>query len=115
MTILVIAEHDNARLKPATLNTVTAALQCGGDIHVLVAGHNAAPAAAAAAQVAGVAKVLHLDADTLAHGLAENLSLQIVAIAASYSHILLAATATGKNVAPRLAALLDVAQICDQR
>ncbi len=113
MTILVIAEHDNASLKPATLNTVTAALQCGADIHVLVAGHNAAPAAAAAALVAGVARVLLLDSDTLAHGIAENLSVQIVAIAARYSHILFAATATGKNVAPRLAALLDVAQVSD--
>jgi electron transfer flavoprotein alpha subunit len=113
MTILVIAEHDNASLKPATLNTVTAALQCGGDIHMLVAGHNAAPAAAAAAQVAGVAKVLHMDADTLAHGLAENLSVQIAALAVTYSHLLFAATATGKNIAPRLAALLDVAQISD--
>ena len=113
MTILVIAEHDNASLKPATLNTISAALQCGGDIHVLVAGYNAGLAAAAAAQVAGVAKVLRLDADTLAHGLAENLSVQIVALAASYSHILFAATATGKNVAPRVAALLDVAQISD--
>jgi electron transfer flavoprotein alpha subunit len=113
MTILVIAEHDNASLKPATLNTVTAALQCGGDIHVLVAGHNAAPAAAAAAQVAGVAKVLHMDADTLAHGLAENLSVQMASLAATYSHLLFAATATGKNIAPRLAALLDVAQISD--
>jgi electron transfer flavoprotein alpha subunit len=113
MTILVIAEHDNANLKPATLNTVTAALQCGGDIHVLVAGHHAAPVAAAAAQVAGVAKVLHLEAESLAHGLAENLSVQLVALAPGYSHLLFAATATGKNVAPRLAALLDVAQISD--
>jgi electron transfer flavoprotein alpha subunit len=113
MTILVIAEHDNASLKPATLNTVTAALQCGGELHVLVAGHHAAPAAAAAAQVAGVAKVLHIEADTLAHGLAENLSVQIAALATGYSHILFAATATGKNIAPRLAALLDVAQVSD--
>ena len=113
MPILVIAEHDNASLKPATLNAVTAALQCGGPVHVLVAGHHAAPAAAAAAQVAGVAKVLHMDAATLAHGLAENLSVQLAALAASYSHLLFAATATGKNVAPRLAAQLDVAQISD--
>ena len=113
MTILVIAEHDNASLKPATLNTVTAALQCGPEVHVLVAGHHAAPAAAAAARVAGVVKVLHLEADTLAHGIAENLSLQLAAIAVGYSHILFAATASGKNVAPRLAALLDVAQVSD--
>ena len=111
--ILVVAEHDNASLKPATLNTVTAALQCGAEVHVLVAGHNAGAAAAAAAQVTGVAKVLHVDADTLAHGIAENVTLQIQAIAAGYSHILFAATASGKNIAPRLAAKLDVAQISD--
>lgn len=113
MTTLVIAEHDNASLKPSTLNTVTAAMQCGGDVHVLVAGHNASAAAAAAATVAGVAKVLHIDADTLAHGLAENLTAQIVALATSYSHILFPATAAGKNIAPRAAAKLDVSQISD--
>jgi electron transfer flavoprotein alpha subunit len=113
MTSLVIAEHDNASLKPATLNTVTAAGQCGGDVHVLIAGHNAGPVAAAAAQVAGVAKVLHIDADTLAHGLAENLTAQIVALAQNYSHILFPATASGKNVAPRVAAKLDVGQLSD--
>jgi electron transfer flavoprotein alpha subunit len=113
MTTIVIAEHDNTALKPATLNTVTAALQCGGDVHVLVAGHNAATVAAAAAQVAGVAKVIHIDADTLAHGIAENVTAQVQAIAAGYSHILFAATASGKNIAPRLAAKLDVAQISD--
>jgi electron transfer flavoprotein alpha subunit len=113
MSILVIAEHDNAGIKPATLNTITAALQCGGDLHVLVAGHQAGPAAAAAAGIAGVAKVLYVDADTLAHGMAENVTVQIEAIAAAYSHILFAATATGKNIAPRLAARLDVAQISD--
>ena len=113
MTTLVIAEHDNASLKPATLNTVTAALQCGGELHVLIAGHHAGPAAAAAAQIAGVAKVIHVEADTLAHGIAENVTVQIQAIAASYSHILFAATASGKNIAPRLAAKLDVAQISD--
>ena len=113
MTTLAIAEHDNASLKPSTLNTVTAAMQCGGDVHVLVAGHNASAAAAAAATVAGVTKVLHIDADTLAHGLAENLTAQIVALAASYSHILFPATAAGKNIAPRAAAKLDVSQISD--
>ncbi len=113
MTTLVIAEHDNASLKPATLNTVTAAVQCGGDVHVLVAGHNAAPAAAAAAQIAGVAKVLLIDADTLGHGIAENVTAQVVALAASYSHILFAATASGKNIAPRVAAKLDVGQMSD--
>ncbi|MBQ0934935.1 electron transfer flavoprotein subunit alpha/FixB family protein [Ideonella paludis] len=113
MTILVIAEHDNASLKGATLNTVMAATQCGGDVHVLVAGHNAGAAAAAAAQVAGVAKVLHADAAHLADGLAENVAAQVLAIAASYSHILFPSTASGKNVAPRVAAKLDVAQISD--
>ncbi|MBU3738168.1 MAG: electron transfer flavoprotein subunit alpha/FixB family protein [Rhodoferax sp.] len=113
MTSLVIAEHDNASLKAATLNTVAAALQCGGEVHVLVAGHQAAAAAAAAAQVTGVAKVLHADAEGLAHGLAENVAAQVLALAGSYSHILFAATASGKNVAPRVAARLDVAQLSD--
>jgi electron transfer flavoprotein alpha subunit len=113
MTSLVIAEHDNASIKPATLNTVTAALQCGGDVHVLVAGLNAGAAAAAAAQIAGVSKVLHADDAGLAHGLAENVAAQVLAIAANYSHILFPATASGKNVAPRVAAKLDVGQISD--
>ena len=113
MTNLVIAEHDNASIKGATLNTVTAAAACGGDVHVLVAGHNAGAAAAAAAQIAGVAKVIHADAASLAHGLAENVAAQVLAIASSYSHILFPATASGKNVAPRVAAKLDVAQISD--
>jgi len=113
MASLVIAEHDNASLKPATLNTVIAAIECGGDVHVLVAGHNAGPAAAAAAQVAGVSKVIHADAEGLAHGLAENMAAQVLAIAGQYSHILFAATASGKNVAPRVAASLDVAQLSD--
>jgi electron transfer flavoprotein alpha subunit len=113
MASLVIAEHDNASLKPATLNTVTAAAQCGGDLHVLVAGHNAAAAAQAAAQIAGVSKVIHADDAGLAHGLAENVAAQVLAIAPAYSHILFAATASGKNVAPRVAASLDVAQISD--
>ncbi len=113
MVSLVIAEHDNASLKPATLNTVTAAAQCGGEVHVLVAGHNAAAAAAAAAQIAGVAKVIHADGEGLAHGLAENMAAQVLAVAKNYSHILFAATASGKNVAPRVAASLDVAQLSD--
>jgi electron transfer flavoprotein alpha subunit len=113
MTSLVIAEHDNASIKGATLNTVTAAAACGGDVHVLVAGHNAAAAAAAAAQIAGVSKVIHADSEALAHGLAENVAAQVLAIAANYSHILFPATAAGKNVAPRVAAKLDVAQISD--
>ncbi len=113
MSVLVIAEHDNASIKGATLNTVTAAAACGGDVHVLVAGHNAGAAAAAAGQIAGVAKVIHADAAGLAHGLAENVAAQVLAIASSYSHILFPATAGGKNVAPRVAAKLDVAQISD--
>jgi len=113
MTSLVIAEHDNASIKGATLNTITAAAACGGDVHVLVAGHNASAAAAAAAQIAGVSKVIHADSDSLAHGLAENVAAQVLAIAANYSHILFPATAGGKNVAPRVAAKLDVAQISD--
>jgi electron transfer flavoprotein alpha subunit len=113
MTALVIAEHDNASIKGATLNTVTAAAACGGDVHVLVAGHNAAAAAAQAAQIAGVSKVIHADAEGFAHGLAENIAAQVLAIASSYSHILFAATAGGKNVSPRVAARLDVAQISE--
>jgi electron transfer flavoprotein alpha subunit len=113
MAALVIAEHDNASIKAATLNTVMAASACGGEVHVLVAGHNAGPAAAAAAQVAGVTRVLHADAPGLDHGLAENLAAQVVAVAQGYSHLLFPATAAGKNVAPRVAALLDVAQISD--
>ncbi|MFM1924505.1 MAG: Electron transfer flavoprotein subunit alpha [Pseudomonadota bacterium] len=113
MTSLVIAEHDNASIKGATLNTITAAAACGGEVHVLVAGHNAGAAAAAAAQIAGVSKVIHADSDSLAHGLAENVAAQVLAIAGNYSHILFPATAGGKNVAPRVAAKLDVAQISD--
>ncbi|MBX3634602.1 MAG: FAD-binding protein [Rubrivivax sp.] len=113
MPALVIAEHDNAQVKGATLNTVTAALACDPQVHVLVAGENAGPAAQAAAQIAGVAKVLHADGPALAHGLAENVAAQVVALAGSYGHILFPATAGGKNAAPRVAALLDVAQISD--
>jgi electron transfer flavoprotein alpha subunit len=113
MASLVIAEHDNASIKGATLNTVTAAVACGGDVHVLVAGHNAGAAAQAAAQIAGVSKVIHADAEGLAHGLAENVAAQVLAIASSYTHILFPATAGGKNVAPRVAAKLDVAQLSD--
>jgi electron transfer flavoprotein alpha subunit len=113
MTALVIAEHDNASIKGATLNTVTAAAQAGGDVHVLVAGHNAGAAAQAAAQIAGVTKVIHADGASLAQGLAENVAEQVLAIAGNYSHILFPATAGGKNVAPRVAAKLDVGQISD--
>ena len=111
--VLVVAEHDHASLKGATLNTITAAKACGGDVHVLVAGHNAGGAAAAAAQVAGVSKVLHADGAQFAHGLAENVAAQVLALASAYSHILFPATASGKNAAPRVAAKLDVAQISD--
>ncbi|WP_344870006.1 electron transfer flavoprotein subunit alpha/FixB family protein, partial [Comamonas faecalis] len=111
--ILVVAEHDNASLKSATLNTVTAAAACGAEVHVLVAGENAQAAAAAAAQIAGVSKVIHADGASLKDGLAENLAAQVLQIAGSYSHILFPATASGKNTAPRVAAKLDVAQISD--
>jgi electron transfer flavoprotein alpha subunit len=113
MTALVIAEHDNLSIKGATLNTVAAAALCGGDVHVLVAGHNAQAAAQAASQIAGVSKVLHADGAALAHGLAETLAAQVLALAPGYSHILFPSTASGKNTAPRVAALLDVAQISD--
>ena len=113
MTALVIAEHDNATLKVATLNAVTAALQCGGEVHVLVAGAHAGAVAAEAAKVAGVSKVVHADSDGLAHGLAENVCAQVMALAANYSHILFAATASGKNIAPRVAAKLNVGQVSD--
>ncbi len=113
MTALVIAEHDNTSIKVSTLNTVTAAVQCGAEVHVLVAGANAAEAAKAAAQIAGVSKVLHADDAGLAHGLAENVAAQVLALASNYTHILFPATASGKNVAPRVAAKLDVGQISD--
>src|SRR3954470_9479328 len=113
MTSLVIAEHDHKSIRPSTLNTVTAAAACGGDVHVLVAGTNAADAAKAAAQIAGVAKVIHAEGVQFEHGLAENVAAQVLAIASNYSHILFPATAGGKNVAPRVAAKLDVGQISD--
>ncbi|WP_104656673.1 electron transfer flavoprotein subunit alpha/FixB family protein [Ralstonia insidiosa] len=113
MTALVIAEHDNQSIKAATLNAVTAAAQCGGDVHVLVAGAGCGAAAQAAAQIAGVAKVLVADAPQFADGLAENVAEQALAIAGNYSHILAPATAYGKNILPRVAAKLDVAQLSD--
>ena len=113
MTILVIAEHDNASIKGATLNTVAAAAKIGGDIHVLVAGHNAQGAAEAAAKIAGVSKVLLADAPQLAEGLAENVEATVLNIAKDYSHIVAPATAYGKNVTPRVAAKLDVAQVSE--
>ncbi len=113
MACLVIAEHNHHSVKGATLNTVTAAAQCGGEVHVLIAGANAGAAAAAAAQIAGVAKVLHADGAQFAHGLAENVAAQVLALASNYSHIVFPATASGKNIAPRVAAKLDVGQISD--
>ncbi|MCG5075070.1 electron transfer flavoprotein subunit alpha/FixB family protein [Paraburkholderia tagetis] len=113
MTILVIAEHDNASIKAATLNTMAAASKIGDEIHVLVAGHGAQGAAQAAAKVAGCAKVLLADAPQLAESLAENIEATVLSIAKDYSHILTPATAWGKNIAPRIAAKLDVAQISD--
>jgi electron transfer flavoprotein alpha subunit len=113
MVALVIAEHDNGSIKGATLNTVTAAAQCGGDVHVLVAGSGCGAAAEQAAKIAGVAKVLVADAPHLADGLAENVAEQALAIAGNYSHILAPATAYGKNILPRVAAKLDVAQISE--
>jgi electron transfer flavoprotein alpha subunit len=117
MATLVIAEHDNASLKGATLNTVAAALKIGGAVDVLVAGQDAAAAAQAAAAIPGVGKVLHADAPCFAHGLAEAVAAQVLALVpatgSAYTHVLFAATASGKNIAPRVAARLDVAQISD--
>jgi len=113
MTTLVIAEHDNKTLKGGTLNAVSAATAIGGEVHILIAGSNAGDAAKAASQVAGVSKVIHADAPHLDHGLAENVAAQVLTIANNYSHILFAATAAGKNIAPRVAAKLDVGQISD--
>lgn len=113
MSILVLAEHDGATIKPATLNTVGAATQIGGDIHILVTGSGSSGAADAAAKIAGVSKVIHADAAELAHGLAENVAPILVELAGSYTHILAPATTFGKNVLPRAAALLDTQQISD--
>ena len=113
MAALVIAEHDNKSIRGATFNTVTAAIACGGEVHVLVAGHNAAAAAQAATQIAGVSKVLHAEAPAFEHGLAEPVAAQVVALAGAYSHLVFPATASGKNIAPRVAALLDVGQVSD--
>ncbi len=113
MTILVLAEHDNASLNGATLNAVAAAQAIGGDIHVMVAGHGARGVADAAANVVGVAKVLLADAPQLETGLAENVEATVLTVARGYTHIVAAATANGKNVLPRIAAKLDVAQVSD--
>lgn len=113
MTALVIVEHDHGTIRGATLNAVTAAAQCGDEVHALIAGHNTAGAAQAAAQIRGVAKVLHADDPSLAEQLAENVAAQVLQVAKGYSHIVFPATARGKNVAPRVAAKLDVAQISE--
>ncbi|HZZ09291.1 MAG TPA: FAD-binding protein [Paraburkholderia sp.] len=112
-SVLVVAEHDHVSIRTATLNTIAAAQQCGAEVHVLVAGRDAAGAAKAAAAIQGVARVLHADAPHLADALAENIAAQVVALASGYAHILFPATSAGKNVAPRVAALLDVAQVSD--
>jgi len=113
MALLVLAEHDQQSIKKATLNTVAAAQKIGGDVHVLVAGHNADGAAKAAAQVTGVAKVLHADAPQLGEFLAENVAALLAGLAKGYSHVLAPATSTGKDVMPRAAALADAQQISD--
>jgi electron transfer flavoprotein alpha subunit len=113
MSVLVLAEHDQQSIKKATLNTVAAAKKIGGDVHVLVAGHNAGAAAKAAAQIAGVAKVLHADAPHLGEFLAENVAALVVSLAKGYTHVLAPATSTGKDVMPRAAALLDVQQVSE--
>ena len=113
MTALVIAEHDNASLKASTLNTVTAAAQCSNEVHVLIAGHGCDAAAATAAKIAGVAKVIVADGAQFADGLAENVAEQALAIASGYTHLLAPATAYGKNILPRVAARLDVGQISE--
>lgn len=113
MSILVIAEHDNDSIKTVTLNTVTAAQAIGDDVHVLVAGSASQGAVAAAAEISGVVKVISAEAQAYAHQLPENVAPLLVELAKEYSHILSAATTTGKNLMPRAAALLDVAQISD--
>ena len=114
MTVLVIAEHDNESLKPATLNTVTAAIElAGGEIHLLVAGSNCGAVAEEGAKVAGIAKVLTADAAEYEHRIAENMAPLVAKLAPDYSHVLAAATTSGKNIMPRAAALLDVQQISD--
>ena len=113
MAALVIAEHDNASLKASTLNTVTAAVQCSNEVHILIVGHDCAAAGAAAAQIAGVTKVLIAEGAQFADGLAENIAEQALAIATDYTHVLAPATAYGKNILPRVAARLDVGQISE--
>lgn len=113
MSILIVADHDNTTLKAATLHAVTAAQKIGGDVHMLVAGANARPAAEAAAKVAGVAKVLLADSAALEHQMAETVAPLVADLAKGYSHVLATATSAGKNLLPRVAALLDVQQISE--
>jgi electron transfer flavoprotein alpha subunit len=113
MPALVLAEHDGHTIRPATLNTVTAAAKAGGEVHVLVVGHNAGDAAKEAAKIGGVTKVLLADAVQFANGLAEPVAAQVVSVASDYSHLFASATAYGKNIMPRVAAKLDAAQISD--
>jgi electron transfer flavoprotein alpha subunit len=113
MALLVIAEHDNKSIRKSTLNAVAAAQKIGGDIHVLIAGHQAGEAAKAASGISTVKKILHSDAPHLADFLAENIAAQILSVARNYSHILAPSTSNGKNILPRVAALLDVQQISD--
>ena len=113
MAALVLAEHDGKTVRPATLNTVTAAAKAGGDVHILVAGHNAASAADEAAKISGVSKVFLAEGAQFADGLAEPIAAQMVSMASGYTHLFAAATAYGKNILPRVAAKLDAAQISD--
>ena len=113
MSILILADHDDGQLAPATLNTVTAASQIGGHIHILVAGDSSGGVAKSAADIAGVSKVLTADDAALAHGIAENVAPLIVSMASDYTHLMAPATTTGKNIMPRVAALLDVMQVSD--
>ena len=113
MSILILADHENGQLAGATLNTVTAATEIGGDIDILVAGDASGEVAKAAAAISGVTRVLNADADMLAHGIAENIAPLIQSLASGYTHLMAPATTTGKNVMPRVAALLDVMQISD--
>ena len=113
MSILILADHDDGQLAPATLNTVTAAREIGGDIHILVAGDASGNVASAAAAIDGVAKVLTANDDVLSHGIAENVAPLIQSLASSYTHLMAPATTTGKNIMPRVAALLDVMQVSD--
>ncbi len=113
MTVLIVAEHDNNSIKPAVLNTVAAGQEIGGEIHVLIAGYQCTDAAKSASAIAGVTKVLVADAAHYSHALAENLAALVAPLAGSYGHVLAPATSFGKNLMPRVAALLDSAQISD--